>query len=574
MIKKNTNILKHRFTVFYLIILGIFVASMAIRLYGAYSIKLSNAEAEVLLSLAKINETGSTTLFYGLAIRIMQFLGVNSVFGIRFVNVIMGALITIFPALFYREIGKRTAIIASLFLSFDPFGIANSIVFTGNIATLLFLGLILNAILHDCNKLIPLTILLLVGHGRGLGSFGLFAILFLFILFFVKRNLFSNSIKVIKDIFSQKIIVTAAGSAIVLVFILAIIFKIPLSNIAADFTSFVSGRGSNYQTGNYPIVYIFAIISSIPFAVITLLAFFIKRTGEGDNTKGISFLWLALMVLIIMFYPEHLIIDLIWVSIPLCIIAATLVDEFILKYFHLFRNEWPFLAVLFSVGINLGLNLITYVYRLVWGLDVTNALLTILFISIFTIVMLLYKAYTSSISNAISSLVLVLLVFGGIAQLSIAARAVGINKKPENEILWNGYFEGYGLVSEIIDTTKTNLNGTSGKLDVFIDGEVRPVEIWAVNSENIYTQKSDVLSLHPEVVISSNQTINISEDNFQGQEFISESYPLWTWDPAGSFFSTDYWNWFFFRNNLQYKEYNSIWTNKTLMNNKINIGAN
>ena len=82
------------------------------------------------------------TFFYGLVIRILQFFGVNSDLGIRIVNVIMGALITIFPALFYREIGKRTAIIASLLLSFDPFGIANSIVFSGNIATLLFLGLI------------------------------------------------------------------------------------------------------------------------------------------------------------------------------------------------------------------------------------------------------------------------------------------------------------------------------------------------------------------------------------------------------------------------------------------------
>ena len=61
---------------------------------------------------------------------------------------------------------------------------------------------------------------------------------------------------------------------------------------------------------------------------------------------------------------------------------------------------------------------------------------------------------------------------------------------------------------------------------------------------------------------------------FKAKNLFQTVIPLWTWDPVGSFFSTDYWNWFFFRNNLQYKEYNFIWTNKSLMNNKITNGAN
>ena len=445
---------------------------------------------------------------------------------------------------------------------------------SGNIATLLFMGLILNAILHDRKNIIPFTVLLFVGHGRGLGSFIFLVLLFLIILFFVKRNVFVNSIKTIKDIIFLKTNATVAGFAIILVLILSIIFKIPLSNIASDISSFVSGWTGNYMTGNYPIVYLFAIISSIPFAVVTMLVYFIKKSGEGNNIKGMIFLWLFLTITINMFYPKHLIIDLIWISLPLCILAAIIIEEFISQNVHILKDEWPFLAVLFSTGINFGLNLIAYVYRSIWGLDVTNSLLTILFIGIFAIILLLYKAYTSSLSKAFSALVLVLLVFGGITQLSISARAMGSNKKPENEILWNGYFEGNSIASEIINTTTSNLKGTSGKLNVFIDGEARPAEIWAVNSENIYLQKSDLLSIRPEVVISSNSMINLREDNFQGQEFISDSYPLWTWDPVGSFFSTDYWNWFFFRNNLQYKEYNYIWTNKTLMNDKINYGAN
>jgi len=572
--RKSSKNQKPELKLIHLTIFGIFIVSLAIRLYGAYSINITNPEAEALLSLSKIKASGSSTFFYGLVIRIMQFFGVNNDLGIRIVNVTMGALITTFPALFYREIGKRTAIIASLLLSFDPFGIANSIVFSGNIAMLFFLGLVINAILHERSNLIHLAILLFLGHGRGLGFFLSLVLIFLIILYFMKRNIFSSLMRIIKEKISQKINYTKARSTIILVLILAIIFKIPLSNIASDLTSFISGWGENYQIGNYPIVYPFAIISSIPLALVTILIFFLKETGERKKFKGISILWLAITFSIITFYPKHLIIDLIWISIPLCIFTAIIIEEFISQNIHLLKDEWPFMAVLLLTGINLGLNSIAYVYRSVWGLDVSNTLLALLFISIFAIVLLLYKAYTSSLTKAFSSIVLVLLVLGGITQLSISARAMGFNKKPENEILWNGYYEGKSIVAEIIDTTKTTLKGTSGKLNVYIDELVRPVVIWTVNSENFHFRKSDFLSIRPDALLTSIQTININKDTYQGQEFISNSYPLWTWDPVGSYFSTDYWNWFFFRNNLQYKEYNFIWTNKSLINNKITNGAN
>ena len=89
--------------------------------------------------------------------------------------------------------------------------------------------------------------------------------------------------RIIKEIFSQNINDTKAGFTIILVLILAIIFKIPLSNIASDLSSFISGWGGNYQTGNYPIVYPFAIISSIPLALVTTLIFFLKRNWRREQ---------------------------------------------------------------------------------------------------------------------------------------------------------------------------------------------------------------------------------------------------------------------------------------------------
>ena len=63
MMKKNTKNQKPEFTLFHLIIFGIFIVSLAIRIYGAYSINLTNPEAEVLLSLSKIKDIGISDLF-------------------------------------------------------------------------------------------------------------------------------------------------------------------------------------------------------------------------------------------------------------------------------------------------------------------------------------------------------------------------------------------------------------------------------------------------------------------------------------------------------------------------------
>lgn len=380
--------------------------------------------------------------------------------------------------------------------------------------------------------------------------------------------------RIIKEKFCIEINDKKDLSAIILLAILAAIFKMPLSNIAADLSSFMSGWSGNYQTGNYPIVYPFAIISSIPLVLVTTSIFFFKQREEENKFKVISILWLALTFTIITFYPKHLIIDLIWISLPFCIFSAITIEKFISQSIYIFKDEWPFIAVLFLTGINFALNLIAYVYRSVWGLDVTNTLLAILFIGIVAIVLLLYKAYISSVIKAFSAAALILIFFSGLNQFSSSARAIGLNGKPENEILWNGYYEGKAIAEKIIDSSRKNLKGTSGKLKVYIDGQLNPVEIWLVNSENIYFQKSDLRSIHPDLVLSNRQTFNLGEDTFQSQEFISSSYPLWTWDPVGSFLSTDYWNWFFFRNNLQYKEYNFIWANKTLMDKKINNGVN
>ena len=572
--KNQINKSKHELNSFHLAIFGLFVLAFSIRIYGANAIGITDSEAEVLLSVTGIKPSAAEPFFYSLIIQMMQFLGFNCTLGIRIINVLMGSLITILPALFYKEIGKKTAIIASLLFAFDPFGIANSIVFSGNSVTILLVGLLVDALIHDREYLIQLVVLLLICNGRGLGYFSIFSLIFLIVLFFVDKDTFYAFLKNIIEKTSTKKNSMITWTSIIFVLFLAIIFKNPFSNIAADISNFILGLSKNYQIGNYPIVYPFAIFSYMPVALVFTLIFLIKKPEAEIKLHRLGSLWLGLVFAVITFYPRHLMIDLIWVSLPLWLITSFLISKYFSVQYHLQKDNWPFLGILLVTEINLGLNMVSLVYRSIWGLDVTNTLLTILLISVFTIVLWLYQAYVSSISKALSALVLITLFMGGLVQLSISARTAASNQKPENEIIWNGYFEGRDIVGKIIENTKTSITGTTGLLNIFIDGKINPSEIWLINKERLFFQKSDISSNNPEVVVSSNQAIAIRDDPYQGQEYISNSYPLWTWDPVRSFISTDFWNWFFFRSNLQYKEYNSIWINKTFVNKQIITGAN
>ena len=563
-----------KLNLFHLAIIGIFIFAFSIRTYGINSINFTNSEAEVLLSITEIKPTGSYSFLYGQLIKILLFFGIAGYPGFRLINAFLGSLIVLLPALYFHEIGKKPAILASIFFAFDPFAIANSIIFTGNTLTILLIGWLIETIIHKRNYLIQLIIIFLIGLGRGMGYFFCSSILFLLVVFFIDRIRLNRLHSIITEKISTKNFLTIAGVFIFTVTILSLVTKTPVSNLASDIVNFALGMSENYQIGNYPIVYPFAIISYIPMATIASFIFLIKKPKLEFNKLKLVLLWTILVFLIITFYPGHLIIDLVWVSLPLWLITGILIGNSMPAQFLTQEGNLSFFGILIVVSINLVLNIVSLVYRSVWGMDITNTLLAILLIIIFIIVLVLYRAYSASISKAISALLLVVLIFSGLIQLSISARTVGANDKPENEFLWNGYFEDQDMLKEIITKTKTSIFGTSGKLNIFIDGQSNPSILLALERDSLFFQKSDILSTNPDVIVSENRTMSLNSGAYQGQEFISISYPIWTWDPLKSFISTDFWNWFFFRNNQQYKEYNSLWINKTKLEENSIIGVN
>ncbi len=132
---------------------------------------------------------------------------------------------------------------------------------------------------------------------------------------------------------------------------------------------------------------------------------------------------------------------------------------------------------------------------------------------------------------------IVTLFFFSLLQVSFSARSFGVNQKPENEIIWNGYYQGQKIVEEIVQIARTRTFGTKDSLNVFFENEILPSVIWQQNMDDIIFHKSDLQFIDPEAVISSNQAITINGNSYAGHGFISNTYPIWTWDPVRSFFN-------------------------------------
>ncbi len=375
MINQPNNLFQRKINVFHFIIFGIFFVGFFMRIYGAKVLNITNSEAEILLSVTGLKPYETGTFFYELIIKLLRFIGINDNVGLRIFNVLIGSLIILLPAYFSEEIGKSTAILTSLFFAFDPFGIANSIVFSGNSLTILLVGLIIESIVHKRNCFVLMVTILIISQGRGLGYFVTTFFLFLiFLMIFDKKTI--KSLKELgKELFSFNQGTKIWGVLLILVLILSLISKIPISSIATEIVNFISSWSKSYEIGNYPIVYPFSLFSYIPIVLFMPLIYFLKMPNPQLRLIKLSYLWMILAFLIITFYPRHLIIDLVWVSLPLWLIMAILINSIFTLLSQPGEVNLPFLTFLLATGLCLVINIISLVNRFTWGMETSKSLL-------------------------------------------------------------------------------------------------------------------------------------------------------------------------------------------------------
>ena len=565
---KTTNIVIGKY---HLLIGIVFLIAFLIRVVGSTTVNLNQEETQSLIAAVRINTTSSSTFLDSLIINCCLKIGLNVSIALRLINALVGSLIVLLPVLFIAETGKKPALLISIFFAFDPFAIVNSIIFTGNSFILLMAGLLLDAIIHKRKHIFLIVLFMSFFSARGLGYFILISLIWLIFLFLFDRKMFFQMKLIIEDnLISISEFETIIGVFSAVLVLISFISGTPLSNMFSEPITFSKGWLSGYQKGNFPIVFIFAIFSYIPLALLTFLFSYPKNIKKISRRIKNCVTWIICSFIIVTIYPAHWVGDLIWVSVPLGAISGILIRKYLFDSVGSKNIYLPYFAILISLGISISYVINALAYRYIWGLEYLNLLITILVACIFVGVLVIYHAYVQSVPKALLSLSLVLLVLLGTYQVSTAMRSAGFNQKPENEILWNGYFQDRDIVNQILETTKTNLFGTNGQLTIYMMDRDNTLISWLTKDEKLLSGQVTYNNNIPDIIFSENEMLRNNKEDYQGQIFIENSYPLWTWDPMSSVVSGDFWNWILFRNSQQYTEYNSVWINRSALQNQVN----
>lgn len=541
------------------VMISIAFVAFLIRLYGAINIHLTGLEAAYILGM-KSQNFYTESLLQNILNQIIKPLAGDAELSYRLISVLAGTLFVYLPFLIKEKIGIKASLVCSLFFAIDPFLISNSIIFTGNTQVLTVTGLIVIVIINKNNKF-PLYLLFLsiFLSGRGAGY-----LLVIFSALYLLLGKYRKEINkyLVKRISNDKKEIDYQRISI-LIFILIPMFIISYSSldlIIQDIYYFIEGWRNQYQESNHPAAFLMALLSYAPLAVFVTPVAIIQRPAESKKRiYPVSWLGLVALILVI-FYPGHQIIDLVWVSVPLWIICSLYLNEKDSIYFIKIKKTFYFYIILLVAFINLILGILTIVYQVKWGFAYINVLISIITIIVFMVALLIYWAYLDNLKSALHGFSLLVIFFLLIFQISNFARTAGFTGEPEKELFWNGYFPDKDIISKLVLTSVENTFGTQSEIDILVENGIDPNVYWYLETSSIHRpmkEESPVKDYF--IMITEDVIIDPLDMVYLGQEFVSKSYPAWIWAPIGNLVQVDYWSWLLIRESQQFKEYNYLW---------------
>ena len=544
----------------------IFVSLLVIRTIAAEKLAATNTEAEIFINLT--NSTGdagwSGSMLYQLLTKPLIALLGHSNLILRCWTILPGALVTLLPLLYEDILGKRTALILSILLALDPFQTANGILADGNALTMLTLFAAFGFFLRKKYGLGTTSFIAFLFSGPNV-QYGI-VLIFMIAAITAMFGLRGGYIKALKDIIQhiRKKLINAA----VIVFLAALllsILKISFSDIFSQLILILQNWQKLYAVGSYPQLFPQALLSYLPIFLVS-----IYPEGRLHLKREVIialYLGLLVMLLFVSLYPGHAVVDLVWVSLPVCLICAFKINNLIEKY-HEFTGKIHIYTILLSILlVSLAIHFGLLVYKLQYGINWINELLSITTLLILIVMVIVFTAYNESLMLAVNTAGTGFLAVILAIQLTFTWRSTGLNGNPAAEILWGGYFEGDQTVNEIITNADLVSIDTGLVNEVALLDDTNAAVEWAVGQD--YPIEAKYFGLDGEqyavVITDSSSGLDGSVvDGYFGQNFIALSYPAWTWQPIKNLGSSDFWAWLIWRRNEQISIYHYIWLDKNL----------
>lgn len=544
----------------------IFLTALITRFIAADRLAATNREAAIFLNLTSASgEAGqSGSILYQILTKPLLAMFGDSILVLRFWVVIAGGLISLLPLLYEDALGKRTAVILSFLLALDPFQIANGIQADGSSLTMLALFAAVG---------------FFIGKKYGFGVIASCAFLFSGsnVQYGIALVLITNAIISMFELSKQYLVVLRSivqylrekipTIIITACFVVLLFFiqKIPFSDFFSHMFQVFQNWRQPYALGSYPQLFPLALLSYMPIALISLYPS--RHSHIKREVIAALYLGLLVMILITAFYPGHSVSDLVWVSLAICVLCAIKINNLVDQYLEFTPRNHLYTLILAFVLISIAIHFGMLVYKFDIGYNLLAELLSMITLLVLFVMVVVFVTYNESVSLAINSASVGFLILLITVQLAFSWRAAGLNGNPSAEILWGGYFEGEHTLDYILKNA--DLKSINSELEnkvAFQDYDKKSVE-WSVAQKYKTENKHFGLGDNKYAVAITETNYDLDEmalDGYYGQDFVAESYPLWTWKPFESLLSGDYWTWLLKRQNEQVRTYHYVWLNKNL----------
>jgi hypothetical protein len=260
-------------------------------------------------------------------------------------------------------------------------------------------------------------------------------------------------------------------------------------------------------------------------AIIGLVRGITKR-DEMTISLGI---WLAVALVLALAYPSRQVADLVWVLVPLLVLAAVEISNYILP---IQDGNWETLgmaaftvAILIFAALNYSaialVSMEQTALQLRWGVLLGS--LALLALSVIMV------GYGWSMSVAIQGSLWGALTVLAVYSLSTAFAAGGLRTYRTIEMWPTGPYtkQANPLISQLNEFSRTKA-GVNASLDITIAGVDSPSLRWVLRDWTVSLAPGLVFSGTPSIVIATDQFTNPDiESAYRGQDFIWRTYPAW-----------------------------------------------
>jgi hypothetical protein len=457
----------------------------------------------------------------------------------RFVPALFGAVLTFTPFYFRDRLGGKPAIVLAFFLAFDPGLLALSRL-AGSPVIALAAGLFAWGLWRAGNVRaagIWAGVALLGGPLFWPGLLGLAVAAGLLRGFFVKEEGFVGA-----EPFDRKQAITFAVFAAGTYIIVGSLFLLVTGGLSAGLAAIPAYFGGWLDFTDVPAWRLLVGLASYELlAVLLAIAGLVRGLLRRDALVISLGIWLAVALVLALAYPSRQVADLAWVMIPLLVLAALEVSNFIIP---IQDGTWETLGMtVFTIAIltfvcmnfttialvSTGSNAIV---RTIGSIQLTSSQLSwgMLIISLALLgASIAMVAYGWSVAVAIQGSVWGLLVVFSIYSLSTALAAGGLRTYRTVEMWPVGPYtkQAETLVNQMNDLSRGK-TGANASLDVTLAGVDSPSLRWVLRDWPVTVTPGLVVSETPSMIIAFDQPSQSDiESTYRGQEFIWRTYPAW-----------------------------------------------